>query len=64
MAKQSKALKQAIPTGVPSEKLKRLVLENLELRQTVADLALETAILKEALTHDATHKSLRREDLH
>ncbi|GLH76775.1 hypothetical protein SSBR45G_16830 [Bradyrhizobium sp. SSBR45G] len=67
MAKQSNVAnkpKQTTPTSVPNEKLKRLVLENLELRETVANLALETAILREALTKDATRRMVRKEDLH
>jgi hypothetical protein len=36
--------------------LERLILENIELRQTAADLALQTAILRESLNQTRAAK--------
>lgn len=43
-------------TSDAADTLERLILENIELRQTAADLALQTAILRESLTETRSAK--------
>ena len=41
--------KQPKPEMLLTDTLERLILENIELRQTAADLVLQTALLRESL---------------